>query len=97
MKKGYIIENNISENQFELSIEGYTAYVEYSIHGNVITFIHTEVPFPLKGKGVASTLAGAVLEFARENNLSVIPQCPFIKTYINKHDEYLPLIKIRFH
>jgi uncharacterized protein len=92
----YFIENNIGESRFELSVEGYTAFVEYSVEGNTITFIHTEVPYPLKGKGIASSLGNYVLEFAKENNFKVIPYCPFIKSYILRHEEYKPLVKRGF-
>jgi uncharacterized protein len=89
----YFVENNIDENRFELSIQGYTAFVEYKSDGKTIAFLHTEVPFPLKGKGIASALANYVLEFAKENNLSIIPYCPFIRSYVARHEEYQSLVK----
>lgn len=92
----FFIENDIAENQFELSLEGCTSFIKYNIDGNDITFIHTEVPFPLKGKGIASALAKYVLEYAKENNLKIIPMCPFIRSYMKRHKEYKTLLKFGF-
>ena len=57
-----------------------------------IIFTHTLVPVSLKGQGIASYLAKYVLDYARENNLNVIPQCPFIRSYIERHPEYDDLV-----
>jgi predicted GNAT family acetyltransferase len=37
---------------------------------------------------VGSALAKHVLDYARENKLRVMPLCPFIKAYIDRHPEY---------
>jgi uncharacterized protein len=89
----FFIENNYSEKRFEISVDGYTAYVDYSMEGDVITFIHTKVPFPLSGRGIASTLANYALEYAKYKGWRVIPECPFIKSYIKRHREYESLIR----
>ncbi|MCY1382812.1 GCN5-related N-acetyl-transferase [compost metagenome] len=50
--------------------------------------MHTIVPPELEGKGIASTLAKYVLEYAKDNTLKVKPYCPFINAYIDRHPEY---------
>ncbi|MDJ1484721.1 GNAT family N-acetyltransferase [Cytophagaceae bacterium YF14B1] len=86
------ISQNITENRFELAMEGKTAIVEYVLSGNVITFLHTEVPPQLEGRGIGSTLAKYVLEYAKANQLKVSLQCPFIRSYIDRHPEYTSLL-----
>lgn len=54
----------------------------------VVTFIHTEVPRALSGKGVGSRLARHVLEAARADGMQVVPSCPFIAAWMKKHPEY---------
>ena len=49
---------------------------------------HTEVPESLRGRGIAQRLARAALEYAREQGLAVVPNCPFVRAYIRKHPEY---------
>jgi uncharacterized protein len=86
------IVNNLERHRFETRVNGVLAQVAYRISGDVITYTHTEVPESLAGKGIANMLAVAALEYAKDNNLKVIPQCPFIATYIKRHQEYQPLV-----
>lgn len=44
---------------------------------------HTFTNPALRGKGLAALVARAALEFAKENNLKVIPTCPYIQTFIS--------------
>jgi predicted GNAT family acetyltransferase len=87
----YTIINNTNKNRFELTIDGKTSVVEYKLFEGGISFLHTEVPPELEGKGIASAMAKYVLEYAKTNNLKVMPLCPFINTYINRHPEYQAL------
>lgn len=83
-----------SKKRFELVEEGHTARVNYvMLSPTSIIFTHTVVPFALKGRGIGSYLARYVLDYARENNLNVIPQCPFIRSYIERHPEYDDLVQ----
>jgi predicted GNAT family acetyltransferase len=45
------------------------------------------------GHGHGSTLVRAALDDVRARGLSVIPLCPFVKAYIEKHPEYADLLK----
>jgi hypothetical protein len=36
--------------------------------------------------------AGAVLRFAQENNLNVVPLCPFVAQYMKRHPEYSTIV-----
>ncbi len=82
----------VTSGRFELERDGHTGFIDYSLGGNVLQLIHTEVPGALEGKGVASELARSALDWARENHLKVDPICPFISSYIEKHPEYAPLV-----
>jgi predicted GNAT family acetyltransferase len=87
------IVHNEEARQFEVTIDKRTAKVTYvMLSPTSIIYTHTVVPFSLKGQGIASTLARYVLDYARENNLNVIPQCPFIRSYIDSHPEYEDLV-----
>lgn len=84
---------NEEARQFELVVDKHKAKVTYvMLSPTSIIFTHTMVPFSLKGQGIASYLAKYVLDYARENNLNVIPQCPFIRSYIERHPEYDDLV-----
>jgi predicted GNAT family acetyltransferase len=59
------IHDNPAHHRYELEVDGVTAYVLYRRQPGVITFIHTEVPKALGGKGIGSRLARHVLDTAR--------------------------------
>lgn len=84
----YNIINNREAKRFELTIDDKTSIVAYALFEGGISFLHTEVPPELEGKGIASALAKHVLEYAKANNLKVLPLCPYIKKYIDRHPEY---------
>lgn len=48
---------------------------------------HTEVSEGFNGKGVGKKLVMAAVEYARTNNLKIIPLCPFAKSVFDKVEE----------
>jgi uncharacterized protein len=54
-----------------------------------LTVYHTEVAEELKGQGVASNLLGKMVDYARKNNLKVIPLCAYVNAQFRRHpDQY---------
>jgi uncharacterized protein len=53
-----------------------------------IAFIHTEVDEALEGRGLGSRLVETALEDARRDGLEVVPLCPFVAAFIERHPEY---------
>ena len=87
------VENNESEQRFEAHLKGYVAVAQYHRQGQEIIFTHTEVPVELEGQGVASVLVRTALDTAREQQLEVVPLCPFVAGYIRRHHEYLDIVR----
>ncbi|WEK44349.1 MAG: GNAT family N-acetyltransferase [Candidatus Sphingomonas colombiensis] len=87
-----IVRDNKAEQEFELDVDGHRALAAYQLEGNRIVFTHTLVPKPLEGRGVASRLIRAALDSARDQGLKVVPQCPFVRAYIQRHDAYRDLL-----
>ena len=87
------IVNNRALHRYELTVDGHLAATYYKISDGVITFIHTEVPPELGGRGIGSQLIKGALDQVRSEGLKVIAQCPFVKAYIDKHPDYADLLK----
>ena len=84
------IIHNEKESRFEVTIDGQMAQVAYMQAGNNVIFPHTEVPVEFEGKGIASKLAKASLDWAVESGYKIQALCPFISAYIKRHEEYQP-------
>ena len=67
-------------------------FTVYRARPGLIAFMHTEVGDAFEGQGVGSTLVGEALNDARRRELEVLPFCPFVNSYIQKHPEYLDLV-----
>src|ERR1700704_3861337 len=46
----------VTTGRFELERDGQVAYLEYTLTGDVLGLIHSEVPDALRGHGLASSL-----------------------------------------
>jgi predicted GNAT family acetyltransferase len=81
-----------AKHRFELEEEGGTAFVTYLLEGDTITFTHTIVPEEMEGRGVGSKLVRGALDEARERGLKVVPNCSFVRNYIDRHEDYRELL-----
>lgn len=86
------VTNNLTAKQFQAEVEGHKAIIRYTPDNGTLILTHTEVPPELEGQGVGSSLVRAALDFAMTEGLNVVPECPFIKAYIDKHEEYQSLL-----
>jgi predicted GNAT family acetyltransferase len=64
----------------------------YHRRGDRIAFTHTEVDEALEGRGFASRLVEAALDDARGQGLEVVPLCPFVASFIDRHPEYQDIV-----
>ncbi|WP_020531760.1 GNAT family N-acetyltransferase [Flexithrix dorotheae] len=64
------------------------AEMTYSKAGTRMIIIdHTEVSEELKGQGIGKKLVYEAVEWARKNNMKIIPLCPFAKSVFQKEKE----------
>jgi predicted GNAT family acetyltransferase len=84
--------DNREQHRFEVNIDGSTAHLEYRLWSNFISLIHTHVPGALEGRGIGGALARTGLEYAREHGIKVVPLCPFVRSYLERHPEYQDLV-----
>ena len=77
-------------NEFIATIDDQQAgLIEYSlVNEHTIILAHTEVNDNFRGQGVGQAILKHIIEYARENDIRLIPLCPFTKAEIDKHPEY---------
>jgi predicted GNAT family acetyltransferase len=87
-------EDNLKKGRFFIEIENQLmAEITYTYAGNdKIIIDHTEVNPILKGKGIGYNLIDEVVSFVRENNLKIIPLCPFAAAVFRKKKEYSDIL-----
>jgi predicted GNAT family acetyltransferase len=86
------VTNEPSRQRFEFRADDHIAFLKYEVEGSRINLIHTEVPKELGGRGLGGKLAAFALDYAREHGLRVVPTCPFVAAYIERHPEYQDLV-----
>ncbi len=88
-----VVTENPERECFEVTVDGVVAgYAMYHrIHENR-DFTHTEIDSSFEGQGLGSTLIRAALDATRADGLGVIPHCPFVRRFIDRHPDYLDLV-----
>ena len=80
---------------FEIRTDAGTAFLHYADQDGKLDLIHTEVPPALEGRGYGAALAKAALDYADTMQMKVIPSCPFVRKYIQRHPERAALVATR--
>ena len=79
--------------RYELFVSGTLAgLATYVLSDDTMTIPHTEVQPRFEGQGLGARLAKFALDDARRRGLRVVPRCPFIAAYIERHSEYADLV-----
>src|ERR1700722_11599801 len=86
------VRDNVEHHRYELVVGDAMAVSVYRRSGKVTTFIHTEVPASLGGRGVGSQLIRGALDMERASGRKVIAECPFVARFIAQHSEYQDLL-----
>ena len=84
METNEVIDNREAQ-QFELHVDGETAFLAYQRNDVSLVLVHTEVPERLRGHHLAERLVVAALDAARAAGLRIIPGCPFVRAYLRTH------------
>lgn len=85
--------NNPDENRYEIEVDGELAgFAQYRERPGLIAFVHTEIDDRFEGRGLAGELISFALDDARKRELEVLPFCPFVNGYIERHREYVDLV-----
>jgi hypothetical protein len=86
--------HNPDASRYEAHLDGELAgFAEYELTDQLVIFTHTQVEDAYEGHGVGSALARFALDDVRASGTrKVLPLCPFIKGWIEKHPDYADLV-----
>lgn len=82
----------VEEKRYEARIDGELAgFAAYIPADGMRVITHTEVDPAHEGKGVGSALTKFALDDLRTRGEKVMPICPFVVAYLQRHPEYADL------
>jgi uncharacterized protein len=85
--------DNADRKRYEIRSDGELAgFLTYHLRPEVIELMHTEIDEEFEGRGLGSQLIAFALNDARDRGLSVLPFCPFVNDYMQRHRQYVDLV-----
>jgi uncharacterized protein len=90
---GRHVQDSPDEDRYVITVDGRTAgFARYVRRGGRTILVHTEVDPDFEGQGLGSALAAGALDAERSAGRPVVPLCPFIAAYIDRHPDYAELV-----
>ena len=87
------VSNAPEQNRYEIRDgDRVLGLAAYELRGDTIVFTHTEVDPDAGEDGLGSSLVRAALDDVRGKGWSVVPQCPFVRGWIERHQDYADLV-----
>lgn len=83
----YEIKHQSEQRMFKTEIEGRTAFVQYRLLDGSLDIIHTIVPRPLEGRGIAAALVEATYDYALINGYKPRATCSYAVRWLQRHPE----------
>lgn len=87
------IRDDPEAGRLEVYVEGRRAgYAAYRRDPGAISYTHTEIEPEFEGEGLGGILIREALSRARAEGIAVLPLCPFVREYIERHPDQLDLV-----
>ncbi len=86
------VKHDKENERFVAEVEGQKAYLSYNIFNDKIDFSSTFTPPEFRGIGIARIVVEYAFNYAKENNLKVIPTCSYVRAFVARNDNYKDLL-----
>lgn len=93
MSPSIVVNHDASRHCFEAFVDELRCELDYVLDGPVMRIVHTGVPGPLEGRGIAAELVRAALTWARAHRYKVDPVCSYVAVYLRRHTEWTDLLR----
>ncbi|MDG4766588.1 GNAT family N-acetyltransferase [Solwaraspora sp. WMMD406] len=88
-----LVTDNPARSRFEILIDdGLAGFASYRVRPGAVVVTHTEIDPSYRGQGAGDALARGLLEQIRDRGEQVVPQCPFIAAFIERHPEFAAMV-----
>jgi uncharacterized protein len=87
MTNGIQVTDNQDDSRFEINENGVLAELIYRRRAGRLVLVHTEVPERLSGRGIGGQLVQAAVRRAAAGSLTVVPLCPFARSWLERHPD----------
>ena len=84
-------------SRYVVEVDGeIVGFTEYHLRGPGIHFFyHTEISEEYEGKGVGAVLVRFALDDVRAKGATIVPLCPFVAAWLERHPEYDDIVNQR--
>jgi predicted GNAT family acetyltransferase len=87
------VRNDPEAHRYEIREGGQLlGIVAYQHRGSTLVMTHTEVDQDSGRSGVGSALVRGALDDVRSQGIKVVPLCPFVRGWIDRHPDYADLV-----
>lgn len=86
--------DNREQSRFEIRIGDAVAFLTYRRRADRLVLVHTEVPEELGGHGIGGALTQAATAKAAAEGLTVVPLCPFARSWLERHPDAAASVSI---
>lgn len=87
---GIRVEHDATRSQFTAyDGDAEVGHIRYVTSGETLDLVHTEVDPAARRRGIGKALVRGALDQLRSKGQSMRPTCPFIKSFVEQHPEYL--------
>lgn len=87
------VADSPERSRYELYVGSALAgFTDYHAQPGLVTLLHTEIEPSFEGQGLGSRFVAGVLDDIRGRGALVLPICPFVRSFIQRHPEYADLV-----
>jgi len=88
------VVDDTAGSRFLISEGGTEAELIYVRQGDRLILVHTEVPEVWGGHGIGGRLVRAAVAWAKADDLTVVPWCPYARRWLQEHPDEAAAVTI---
>ena len=87
-----LVCDNPEQHRYEIHVGSEIAgAADYHTQPGLVTIMHTEIDPAFEGRGLGSQFVAAMLDDVRRQEAQLLPVCPFVRAFLQRHPEYADL------